>query len=261
MGCRSSRSPPFVVAPVGGGGATSVEDRRRTGAPVAGRVVVTSIQAATWTLTVDRPMTECAGRHGAVPRHLQGGFRSIGARSTTARERRANGRARRRSHTSAPGDVVRAASASSARPGRGTARAGDDERAVHDRRPSHRHHHPRRPGRHRRRVLDLRRSPCSCSWRRRRCRGRQRRVCRACAACSAPDVLIVGIAYLAFAWGAWGLQPWAWTLGVGLAAVWIVLGVFDLFGGNFGAIVSIAISGAIAYYLFRPEIKAAFGRT
>jgi hypothetical protein len=73
--------------------------------------------------------------------------------------------------------------------------------------------------------------------------------------------VIIAIGYLAFAWGAWGLRPWAWTLGVGLAALSIVLGLFQLIGGNWGSIVSIAIAAAIAYYLFRPEIQAAFGRS
>ncbi len=46
-------------------------------------------------------------------------------------------------------------------------------------------------------------------------------------------VLIVsGAASLFFAWGAWGLQPWAWTLGVVIQAVNIVLGLFQLINGN-----------------------------
>ena len=73
--------------------------------------------------------------------------------------------------------------------------------------------------------------------------------------------LISSIAFLLFAWGAWGLQPWAWTLGVILAAVQIVLGVFQLFNGSPGSIVSILIAAGITYYLFQPEVKAAFGRT
>ncbi|HEX2519296.1 MAG TPA: hypothetical protein VHK04_07135 [Castellaniella sp.] len=73
--------------------------------------------------------------------------------------------------------------------------------------------------------------------------------------------LISSIAFLLFAWGAWGLQPWAWTLGVILAAVQIVLGVFQLFNGSPGSIVSILIAAGITYYLFQPEVKTAFGRT
>ncbi len=72
--------------------------------------------------------------------------------------------------------------------------------------------------------------------------------------------LISGVLSLLFAWGAWGLQPWAWTLGVVLMAVNIVLGLYQLISGNTGSLLSIAIAAAITYYLFRPEIRAAFGR-
>ena len=75
--------------------------------------------------------------------------------------------------------------------------------------------------------------------------------------------LILSVLYLVFAYGAWSLKPWAWTLGVGLSAVSIVLTLLNLVQGTqqiTGAIISIAISGVILYYLFRPEIKAAFGR-
>ena len=74
-------------------------------------------------------------------------------------------------------------------------------------------------------------------------------------------LLVTSIAYLLFAWGAWGLQPWAWTLGIVLSAISIVLGVFQLIGGNPGSIISILIAAGITYYLFQPEIKTAFGRT
>jgi hypothetical protein len=73
--------------------------------------------------------------------------------------------------------------------------------------------------------------------------------------------LALAVGYLVFAWGAWGLQPWAWTLGVVLAAISVVLGLFNLINGDFSAVISIAIAGAITYYLFRPEIRAAFGRS
>ncbi|HEY8169490.1 MAG TPA: hypothetical protein VIH24_00160 [Candidatus Limnocylindria bacterium] len=72
--------------------------------------------------------------------------------------------------------------------------------------------------------------------------------------------LLAGILYLVFAWGAWGLQSWAWTLGVVLQAVALVLGVYNLINGSSGAFLSIAVAALITYYLFRPEIRAAFGR-
>jgi hypothetical protein len=70
----------------------------------------------------------------------------------------------------------------------------------------------------------------------------------------------VGVLNLVFAWGAWGLKPWAWTLGIGIEAVVIVLGLFNLIQGDTGSIVSIAIAGLITYYLFQPDVRAAFNR-
>jgi uncharacterized membrane protein (DUF2068 family) len=72
--------------------------------------------------------------------------------------------------------------------------------------------------------------------------------------------LVIGILLLVFAWGAWGLQPWAWTLGVVLEAIVIVLGLFNLFNGSGGAVLSIAIAALITWYLFQPDVRRAFGR-
>lgn len=76
--------------------------------------------------------------------------------------------------------------------------------------------------------------------------------------------LAVSVAYLVFAYGAWKLLRWAWALGVGLSVASIALTLLQVTQGMtelVGAIFSIAISGAILYYLFTPDIKAAFGRS
>lgn len=76
--------------------------------------------------------------------------------------------------------------------------------------------------------------------------------------------LVLSVLYLIFAYGAWTLQPWGWSLGVGLAAASVVLTLIGLTQGTqeiVGAIISLAISGVILYYLFQPDVKAAFGRT
>jgi hypothetical protein len=39
------------------------------------------------------------------------------------------------------------------------------------------------------------------------------------------------------------------------------MGVVSMLTGNVGSIVSIAISGIILYYLYRPHVKAYFGKT
>lgn len=76
--------------------------------------------------------------------------------------------------------------------------------------------------------------------------------------------LVLAVAYLAFAYGAWSLQPWGWSLGVGIAAAGILWALywFTQPGGNIvSLLINVAISGVILYYLFQPDVKAAFGRS
>lgn len=76
--------------------------------------------------------------------------------------------------------------------------------------------------------------------------------------------LVIGVLYIVFGTGVLRLRGWAWTLGVGLSIVSIasdVLRVLTAHGAWGGAIVSIAISGVILYYLFTPDVKAAFGKS
>jgi hypothetical protein len=75
--------------------------------------------------------------------------------------------------------------------------------------------------------------------------------------------LVLAVLYLGLAWGLWTLQPWAWMLGVGLSIISIVLTILQLLQGQqniVGALISVAISGVILYYLYTPGVKAAFGR-
>jgi len=79
-------------------------------------------------------------------------------------------------------------------------------------------------------------------------------------------VLMVGIGVLnlVLAYGLWALKAWAWPLAVGVWAATIVLSILQ-FMNNTGLLVSMALSvviaAAILYYLFTPQVKAAFGRT
>lgn len=63
-----------------------------------------------------------------------------------------------------------------------------------------------------------------------------------------------------FAYGAWNLKPWAWMLGVITQGIGVVVSLLGLFNpGNWLTDVGrLAISGVILYYLFTPEVKAAF---
>jgi hypothetical protein len=76
-------------------------------------------------------------------------------------------------------------------------------------------------------------------------------------------LIATGALDLAFAYGAWSLQPWAWILGVASAVLSIVSALLRIVdnGTSIGsAIISIAISGAILYYLNTPAVRAAFRR-
>jgi len=76
-------------------------------------------------------------------------------------------------------------------------------------------------------------------------------------------LLAISAAECAMAYGFWMLKPWAYQFGIyvqyaniGLAA----LG-FLLWGQSIvGAVITVAISGAIIYYLRMPAVKAAFGK-
>jgi uncharacterized membrane protein len=67
---------------------------------------------------------------------------------------------------------------------------------------------------------------------------------------------------LAFAIGAWQMQPWAWPLGVVLAAGTIIWSIVTLLGAGslFSTAITVVIYGAVLYYLNQPGIKSLFGR-
>ena len=74
--------------------------------------------------------------------------------------------------------------------------------------------------------------------------------------------IVQSVLALAFAYGAWTLKPWAWTLGVVSQVIGLVLAVLFIVNGSdiTSQAISIVIAGAILYYLFTPNVKAAFGR-
>jgi hypothetical protein len=72
--------------------------------------------------------------------------------------------------------------------------------------------------------------------------------------------LAIGILSFVVAYGLLKGRSWAWTLTVVLSVISIVLNAISLVAGNFGAIISIAISGIILYYMYRPHVKAYFGK-
>lgn len=91
-------------------------------------------------------------------------------------------------------------------------------------------------------------------------------------------VLTVGIGYLVVSYGQLKGKGWAWTITIILTIIAIVTQVISVissslfnvsFDGDIDVLVSgivshiigIAISGVILYYLFRPSVKAYFGKS
>ena len=77
-------------------------------------------------------------------------------------------------------------------------------------------------------------------------------------------LLLYGVLAFILGYGFWTLKPWAWTLGVGLQGASIALNILQFINDAdqlVSAIISIAITAAILWYLFQPHVKAAFGRT
>lgn len=75
--------------------------------------------------------------------------------------------------------------------------------------------------------------------------------------------LVGAVLYLLFGFGAWQLKPWAWGLGIAGAGLSIVSNVLNLVAGAdiLTVAIGLIIPAIILWYLFRPEIRAAFGRS
>jgi hypothetical protein len=76
-------------------------------------------------------------------------------------------------------------------------------------------------------------------------------------------VLAYSVLSLALAYGFWMLKSWAWPLGVGVEVLGIIQAVLQYTNDTrqlFSLIISLALAGFILWYLYRPHVKAAFGR-
>jgi hypothetical protein len=73
-------------------------------------------------------------------------------------------------------------------------------------------------------------------------------------------LIALGIAYFVMAYGLWKGKGWAWTITIILSFIGIALGVASIAIGNIGAIFHIIINAIVVYYLYRPHVKAFFGK-
>jgi hypothetical protein len=73
-------------------------------------------------------------------------------------------------------------------------------------------------------------------------------------------LIIIGIANLVMAYGLWRGKGWAWTITLILSGIGIISNAVSIATGNLGAIIGIIIYAVIIYYLYRPNVKAFFGK-
>jgi hypothetical protein len=73
-------------------------------------------------------------------------------------------------------------------------------------------------------------------------------------------LLAIAIVSFVVAYGLLKGLGWAWTVTVILSIISIVLNAISIAAGNITSIVSVIISGIILYYLYRPHVKAYFGK-
>jgi hypothetical protein len=74
-------------------------------------------------------------------------------------------------------------------------------------------------------------------------------------------MIAIGIASIVVATGLFKGKGWAWTISIILAFIGIAIAVASLAIGNFGGIANLVINGIILYYLYRPHVKAYFGKS
>jgi hypothetical protein len=73
-------------------------------------------------------------------------------------------------------------------------------------------------------------------------------------------LVIIGLAYFVMAYGLWNGKKWAWTITLILSTIGIILGIASIAIGNVGALFQIIINAIVIYYLYRPNVKAYFGK-
>jgi uncharacterized membrane protein (DUF2068 family) len=72
--------------------------------------------------------------------------------------------------------------------------------------------------------------------------------------------IALGIASFVVAYGLWEGKRWAWTITLIISVISIISAIVSLAYGGYGAIINIIINAIIIYYLYRPNVKAFFGK-
>lgn len=73
-------------------------------------------------------------------------------------------------------------------------------------------------------------------------------------------LIIIGLAYFAVAYGLWKGLKWAWIITLIVSVIGIVVGLGSLAVRDTAAIFHIIVNAIVIYYLYRPNVKAFFGK-
>ena len=73
-------------------------------------------------------------------------------------------------------------------------------------------------------------------------------------------LIIIGLAYFAVAYGLWKGLRWAWVLTLIVSVIGIVVGIGSIIVGNVGSLFHVIVNAIVIYYLYRPNVKAYFGK-
>lgn len=72
--------------------------------------------------------------------------------------------------------------------------------------------------------------------------------------------IVLGIASFVMAYGLWKGKGWAWTITLIISVISIISAIVSIVFHGYGAITNIIINAVIIYYLYRPNVKAYFGK-
>jgi hypothetical protein len=72
--------------------------------------------------------------------------------------------------------------------------------------------------------------------------------------------IALGVAGLVVAWGLLIAKGWAWIITVIISIISIITSIVGIASGGFYHIITLIIYAVILYYLYKPEVKAYFGR-
>jgi hypothetical protein len=72
--------------------------------------------------------------------------------------------------------------------------------------------------------------------------------------------IALGVTGLVVAWGLLNAKGWAWIITVIISIISIITSIVGIASGGFYHIITLIIYAVILYYLYKPEVKAYFGR-